>query len=364
MDPDAQRASCGGGTTWGELDAATQQHGLAVTGGFVTHTGVAGLTLGGGIGWLTRLAGLSCDNVVGAQVVTAEGQILRASAEENPDLFWAIRGGGGNFGVVTEFEFALHRVGPIVQLALMLFRPEDGRELFRFARDFVKTLPEDCAPFLAGLNAPPAPFVQPELHFTPVFGFLLVSFGDEEAHARLIGPITEALSPIVQMVTPIPYVALQGMFDESAPWGMYNYEKAVYLHDLTDGAIDVILEHQARKASPLSIVPIFIMGGAYAKADPERSAFGGRRSIGYVVNISATTPTAEGFDAEREWSRNYWAALVPHSEGIGGYVNFISDPDEARVRSSYGEKYARLQQIKAKYDADNVFHLNANITPT
>jgi len=310
------------------------------------------------------VAGLSCDNVVGAQVVTAEGQILRASAEENPDLFWAIRGGGGNFGVVTEFEFALHRVGPIVQLALMLFRPEDGRELFRFARDFVKTLPEDCAPFLAGLNAPPAPFVQPELHFTPVFGFLLVLFGDEEAHARLIGPITEALSPIVQMVTPIPYVALQGMFDESAPWGMYNYEKAVYLHDLTDGAIDVILEHQARKASPLSIVPIFIMGGAYAKADPERSAFGGRRSIGYVVNISATTPTAEGFDAEREWSRNYWAALVPHSEGIGGYVNFISDPDEARVRSSYGEKYARLQQIKAKYDADNVFHLNANITPT
>jgi len=161
VDPAARRAKCGGGTTWGELDAATQAHGLAVTGGFISKTGVAGLTLGGGIGWLVRAAGLSCDNVVGARVVVADGRVLHASASENSDLFWAIRGGGGNFGVVTDFEFALHAVGPIVQLGLFLFHPDQGADLFRFARDFVRDLPDDCGVFLAGLSAPPAPFVPP-----------------------------------------------------------------------------------------------------------------------------------------------------------------------------------------------------------
>jgi len=357
------RVTCGGGTTWGELDAATQEHGLAVTGGFISRTGVAGLTLGGGIGWLTNLVGLSCDNLVAAKVVTADGRILRASAEDNTDLFWAIRGGGGNFGVVTEFEFALRAVGPIVHLALYLFEPADGREMFRFARDYVRTLPQTCSALLAGLNAPPAPFVPQELHFTPKFGLLVAGFGSAEEHVQVIASITTALSPVVQMVTPIPYVALQTMFDDSAPWGMHSYEKAVYLDDLTDDAIEVILEHQARKMSPLSFVPIFVMGGAYASADPEGNAFGGRRDVGYVVNISGTSPTPEGFDTEREWSRNYWSALVPHAQGVGGYVNFMSEPDEARLRSSYGDKFARLQQIKSTYDPDNVFHLNANIPP-
>jgi FAD/FMN-containing dehydrogenase len=363
VDAAARRATCGGGTTWGEFDAATQEHGLAVTGGFIANTGVAGLTLGGGIGWLTKIAGLTCDNLVGAQVVTADGRVLHASADDNPDLFWAIRGGGGNFGVVTEFEFALHQVGPIVHLALYLFQPEDGRDMFRFARDYAATLPPTCAAFLAGLNAPPAPFVPPELHFTPVFGLLVGGFGDADEHAQAIAPITEALSPVVQMVTPIPYVALQSMFNDSAPWGMHNYEKAVYLDEMSDAAIDVIVEHHARKMCPLSFVPIFILGGAYASADPDATAFGGRRSIRYVVNISATSPTSEGFDAERDWSRNFWADLVPHAEGVGGYVNFIAEPDEARVRNAYGGKFARLQQLKSKYDPDNVFHCNVNIPP-
>jgi hypothetical protein len=165
------------------------------------------------------------------------------------------------------------------------------------------------------------------------------------------------------MVTPIPYAGLQQMFDESAPWGMYSYEKAVYLADLSDGAIDVILEHQAKKMSPLSFVPIFVMGGAYAKADPDASAFGGGRDIGYVVNISATSPSLEAFEAERDWARAYWSALVEHAVGVGGYVNFMSERDVDRVRSAYGDKYARLQQIKATYDPNNVFHLNANIEP-
>ena len=363
VDAGARRVRCGGGTTWGELDAATQAHGLAVPGGFISRTGVAGLTLGGGIGWLVRTAGLSCDNLVGARVVTADGRVLDATDSDNPDLFWAIRGGGGNFGVVTEFHFALHQVGPMVHLGLFLFRPDQGGELFRFARDYVRNLPEDCGVFLAGLSAPPAPFVPPDLHFTPAFALLVVGLGDEARHAELIAPITQSLEPLVQMVTPIPYAGLQQMFDESAPWGMHSYEKAVYLDDLTDGAIEVILQHQAKKISPLSFVPIFVMGGAYQKADPAASAFGGGRGIGYVLNISGSTPSPDDFAAERDWVRSYWSALVEHAAGVGSYVNFMSEYDRDRVRNAYGEKYPRLQQIKAAYDPNNLFHLNANIEP-
>jgi FAD/FMN-containing dehydrogenase len=363
VDAGTKRATCGGGATWAELDAATQEHGLAVPGGFVSHTGVGGLTLGGGLGWLGRLAGLSSDNVVGAEVVVADGSIRRASASENPDLLWAIRGGGGNFGVVTEFEFALHDVGPIVHLALFLFRPDDGRDLFRFARDFVRDAPDNSGVFLAGLSAPPAPFVPTELHFAPAYALVVLGLGGEAAHAALLEPVRAQLSPIVDFVTPIPYTALQQMFNDSAPWGMHAYEKAVYLDELTDGAIDVILEHQPKKMSPMSFVPIFVLGGAYARMDDDATAFGGRRSVQYVVNISGATPTAEGFEAERDWARAYWSALVEHAASTGSYVNFIAEQDEDRVRSSYGAKYERLQRIKAEYDPDNVFHLNANIKP-
>ena len=363
VDAAARRARCGGGTTWGELDAATQAHGLAVPGGFVSRTGVAGLTLGGGLGWLSRLAGLSCDNLVGAEVVTADGSVLHASEIANTDLLWALRGGGGNFGIVTEFEFDLHPVGPMVHLGLFLFRPDQGREMFRFARDFVRDLPDDCGVFLAGLSAPPEPFIPAELHFTPAFAIAVVGFGTDTAHAELIAPIPKALKPIVELVAPIPYTALQQMFDAAAPWGMHSYEKAVYLQELTDGAIDVILEHQAKKMSPLSMVPIFALGGAYGRAEPESSAFGGDRSVRYVVNISATAPTADDYETERAWVRAYWSALVEHAVGIGSYVNFMTEHEEARVRSAYGTKYDRLQNLKAKYDPDNVFHININIPP-
>ena len=361
--PATRRATCGGGTTWGEFDAATQAHGLATPGGFVSRTGVAGLTLGGGLGWLSRLAGLSCDNLVGAEVVIADGQVIRASENDNADLFWAIRGGGGNFGVVTEFEFALHPVGPLVHLGLFLFSPDQGGELFRFAREFVRDLPDDCGAFLAGLSAPPEPFVPAELHFAPCYAIAVVGFGDEQAHAQLIAPIKQALTPIVELVTPIPYVALQQMFDASAPWGLHSYEKAVYLDELTDGAIDVILEHQPKKMSPLSFLPIFVLGGAYRRADSAATAFGGSRRIGYVANISATTPSPADYEAERAWVRAYWSALVEHAVGVGSYVNFMTDYEEDRVRNAYGAKYDRLQRIKAAYDPNNVFHLNANILP-
>jgi hypothetical protein len=363
VDPDARRARVGGGTTWGELDAATQAHGLAVPGGFISRTGVAGLTLGGGFGWLSRMAGLSADNLVRAEVVTADGTVLDASETDNPDLLWAIRGGGGNFGVVTEFEFQLHAVGPILQLGLFLFSPEQGPEMFRFARDFLETLPDACGVFMAGLSAPPEPFVPEDLHFSPVFGLVVVGFGDEQEHARLIEPIKRALSPIVELITPIPYVNLQQMFDASAPWGMHNYEKAVYLSELSDGAIDAIVEHQAKKVSPLSFVPIFPLGGAYRTADDDATAFGGSRNYRFVVNVSATAMSPNEYEAERAWSRNYWSALVEHAVGVGSYVNFMTEYEEDRVRSAYGSKYERLQQIKATFDPDNVFHLNVNIPP-
>ena len=198
----------------------------------------------------------------------------------------------------------------------------------------------------------------------PAYALAVVGLGSEEEHARLIAPIKEALTANVELVTPIPYVGLQQMFDESAPWGIYSYEKAVYLEELTDGAIDVILEHQARKMSPLSFVPMFALGGAYQRADSDASAFGGSRSIRYVINISATTPSMDDYEAERAWVRAYWSALVEHATGIGSYVNFMAEYEEDRVRNAYGAKYDRLQRIKAEYDPENLFHLNANILPS
>ena len=220
VDSAARRAVCGGGATWADIDAATQQHGLATPGGFISHTGVAGLTLGGGIGWLTRMAGLSCDNLIAAEMVTADSRIVRASKHENPDLFWALRGGGGNFGVVTSFEFALHPVGPMVNLGLFFYGLGNGAEALRFARDFVETLPTDATAFLAiGLSAPPAPFVPEEYRFLPGHALLVVGFGSADAHAAIVAPIRKAVAPLFELVTPIPYVALQQMFNEFAVWG-------------------------------------------------------------------------------------------------------------------------------------------------
>jgi FAD/FMN-containing dehydrogenase len=364
VDPAAHRVVCGGGTTWGELDAATQERGLAVPGGFISHTGVAGLTLGGGFGWLSRLGGLSSDNLVGADVVTADGRVLHASESENDDLFWALRGGGGNFGVVTAFEFAVHDVGPLLDLGVFFYTPEQGRDLFRFARDFIPGLPDQCGVFLAGLNAPPAPFVPEEHQHAPVFILAVVGFAGDEAHARLIEPIRAAVPPLFEFVTPIPYTALQQMFDESAPWGILAYEKAVYLDALTDAVIEVIVEHQPKKQSPLSFLPVFPLGGAYSRAQGDATAFGGSRDTKYVVNISAACPTPELLEADRAWVRAFWSDLVQHAAGVGSYVNFMSEYEENRVRAAYGpEKYERLAQIKAQYDPDNVFHLNANVLP-
>ena len=364
VDPAARRAVCGGGATWATLDAATQEHGLAVPGGFISTTGVGGLTLGGGFGWLSRVAGLTIDNLLGAEVVTADGRVLRASAEENADLFWALRGGGGNFGVVTSFEFALHPVGPMVHLGMFFFASESGGEMYRFARDFMRDLPDECGCLLAGMNVPPAPFAPEHLHFTPAYVLGVVGFGDAESHADQIAPVRSALTPLFELVTPIPYVALQQMFDESAAWGMLAYQKAIYLEELTDGAIDVITRHLPQKRSPMSLVPIFVLGGRYGREDEDATAFGGSRRLRYLINIDAAATDPDVLASDRDWARALWSDLIPHSAGVGSYVNFMNEYEEDRVRASYGQaKYARLAAIKAIYDPNNVFRLNANIVP-
>jgi FAD binding domain-containing protein/berberine-like enzyme len=364
VDPDARRARVAGGATWAALDGATQAHGLAVTGGFISHTGVGGLTLGGGMGWLTRKAGLTIDSLVSAEVVLADGRIVRASADEHPDLFWALRGGGGNFGVVTEFEFALHEVGPLAQLGLLFWPTEQGVEALRLSRDVVAALPEGVGALIAGLSAPPAPFVPEEHHLRPGFALLISSWGSPEEHAELVAPVRDALPPLFELVTPIPYAELQKMFDEGNAWGMHAYEKALYLDELSDDAIDVFVEHLPRKASPLSFVPVFPLGGAYAEHDDDETAFGGSRAARFAFNMAAVCPAPELLTADRQWVRTFWEAMRPHASGAGSYVNFMADIEEDRVQAAYGAaKYERLAEIKAEYDPDNVFHLNANIKP-
>ena len=364
VDPAARRAVAGGGATWHEVDAATQAHGLAVTGGFISRTGIGGLTLGGGLGHLTGQAGLSCDNLVSAQVATADGRILTASANENPDLFWAIRGGGGNFGVVTSFEYQLHPVGPLVNLGLFFWGVDKGSAALQFSREFLKTLPQNASGFIGGLSAPPAPFVPQQHHFAPGFALILVGYGSPEKHAEVVKPIRDAVAPLFELVTPMPYVQLQQMFDEANPWGILAYEKALYLDELTDGAIQVFTQYLPKKTSPLSIVPVFFLGDAYARVPDDETAFGGSRKARYAFNISAVCPDPALFDAERSWVRSFWQALRPHATSAGSYVNFMSEYEEDRVKAAYGPaKYERLARIKATYDPDNVFHLNANIKP-
>jgi FAD/FMN-containing dehydrogenase len=365
VDAAARRVVCGGGATWADVDSACQQHGLATPGGFISHTGIAGLTLGGGIGWLTKMAGLSCDNLVAAQMVTADSRIVRASKSVNPELFWALCGGGGNFGVVTSFEFALHPVGPLVHLGLFFVGLDRGAEALRFARDYVKALPASATAFLAiGMSAPPAPFVPEQHRFRQGHALLVVGFGSAEEHQAVVAPIRDSLISLFELVTPIPFVALQQLFNESATWGSLAYEKALYLDELSDAAIAVIDEHVPKKTSPLSFCPTFTLSGAYlARADGD-SAFGGRRSPGYVFNIEAATSEPAVFEADRTWVRNFWSAMRPHAAGSGGYVNFMVEADDDRVRASYGEdKYRRLALVKAEYDPANIFHLNANVKP-
>jgi FAD/FMN-containing dehydrogenase len=364
IDPKARRARTGGGALLGDVIAAAQEHGLAYPVGAVSHTGVGGLTLGGGMGWLTRKHGLSIDNLLSAQVVTADGRILRADEHENADLFWALRGGGGNFGVVTEFEFALHPVGPMVHFALLFWPLEQGGDVLRRARDVVGSLPAEVNVIVGGLNAPPAPFVPEQHHFTPGYAAIIVGFGEQKEHQDVVARMSGAGPRLFEFATPMPYVALQQMLDEANAWGFYCYDKATYLEDLTDDVISTVVEHMPRKNSPMSLALFYRLDSAYCDVDDDATAFSGGRTPRYALFTIAVAPTQQVLDADRAWIRSLDAALAP-SAIDRTYVNALDDEGiEDRVRAAYGAaKYERLVGIKRKYDPDNVFHRNANINP-
>jgi len=364
VDPVARRARVSGGALLADLDAATQAHGLAVPAGLVSHTGVGGLTLGGGMGWLSRLAGLTIDNLVEAEVVTAEGRILRAAQDQNADLFWALRGGGGNFGVVTEFEFKLLPVGPPVQLGLLFWDLDDGPEVLRLARETFTTLPREINIVVAGLNAPPADFVPEEYRLRPGYALLVAGFGAAAGHDRVLARLRSALPPLFELATPIPYVGLQRLLDEANAWGSYCYEKGAYIEDLSDNAIEVITGRLPDKNSPGSLAMLYRLDGAYSEVADGDTAFGGERSPRFAVFIVGVCSSADLLPAERTWVRDFWNDLQPYAAGGGGYVNAMSEQDADRVRATYGPaKYQRLTRIKAAYDPDNVFHRNTNIAP-
>ena len=365
VDPSTRVVRCQGGVLLSGLDAATQEHGLAVPSGTVSHTGVGGLTLGGGFGWLTHDHGLSIDNLLSAQVVLADGRVVEASPDSHPDLFWALRGGGGNFGVVTEFRFRAHPVGPLVHVGLLFWPLDQGEEALKLARDVVAALPDRTGTLLGiGLSAPPAPFVPEQHHFAPGYALILAGFGTAEEHAAVVDPVRAAMPPLFELVTPMPFTALQSMLDESAPPGILAYERALYLDDLTDEVIGVMTEYSARKSSPMSFSPTFRVDGAFAEVDEAATAFGGLRQPGYMVNFACVAPSPDLLEADRAWVHEYWDALLPYARGAGSYVNFLVEPDQERIAAAYGaDKYQRLAKIKAEYDPENAFRHNANIKP-
>ena len=365
VDPEARRARSGGGALLGDLIEATQEHGLALPIGVVSHTGVGGLTLGGGMGWLTRKHGLTVDNLLSAEVVLADGQVVRASADEHPDLFWALRGGGGNFGVVTEFEFALHPVGPLVEFGMLFWGLEQGPEALRAAREVVGDLPPGVNVVLGALNAPPAPFVPQEHQLQPGYGVVVAGFDGSDEHREVLERFRSAVSPLWEVVTPMPYVALQQMLDAPNAWGQHYYEKSLYLEELSDDVIDVLVEHVPQKASPLSAVLVYRLDGAYSEVAEDATAFSGGRSPRYAMFIVADAPVPELLPPDRAWVRALYGALSAQEVTEGTYVNaFDDDGTEGRVRSAYGaEKYDRLARVKREYDPGNVFHRNANIRP-
>jgi hypothetical protein len=361
VDPEARTARVQAGVLWGELDRETQAFGLATTGGIVTHTGVAGLTLGGGIGWLQRKYGLTIDQLLSVDMVTADGEFVKASESENSDLFWGLRGGGGNFGIVTEFEFRLHPVGPIVHAGPVFWPMEKSPDVLRFYRDWIAEAPDELMTIVVHRKAPALPFVPSELHGELVVAVASCYAGPVEEAEKVLRPLKAFGSPVLDLCEPKPYVANQAMFDPSYPHGWWYYIRACDVAELSDDVIDITVEHAQRIQSPLGGFPIWQLGGAVARVGEDETAFNGR-GAGHTFNISAVTASAEGFDEEREWSRNFWSALEPHHTSV--YVNFLMEEGEERVREAYGEhKYDRLKALKRRYDPDNFFRLNQNIPP-
>jgi hypothetical protein len=361
VNPDARTARVQAGALLGDLDRATQEYGLAVPSGIVTHTGVAGLTLGGGMGWLMRKYGLSIDQLLSADVVTADGEFVRASATENPDLFWGLRGGGGNFGIVTEFEFRLNPVGPIVFAGPIFWAAEDSPKVLRFYRDWSADAPDELMTIVVHRKAPAVSYIPPELRGLPVVAVACCYAGDVDEGEKLIQPMKSFGSPVLDLCQPKPFVQHQAMFDPGFPPGWWYYMRSCDVAELTDDVVDITAEHVRRITSPLTSFPIWHGGGAMARADADETAYHGRE-VGHTFNITAATENAEGFEQEQRWVRDFWSDLAPFHTSV--FMNFLMDEGEERVRQAYGEaKYTRLRALKRTWDPDNFFRLNQNIPP-
>ncbi len=361
VDPGARTARAQAGVLLGELDRETQAFGLAVPSGIVTHTGLAGLTLGGGIGWIMRKYGLTIDQLLSVDVVTADGEFVTASEDQNPDLFWGVRGGGGNFGIVTDFEFRLHPLGPEVMAGPVFWAMEDAPKVLRFYRDWVADCPDELMTIVTQRRAPALPVVPPELVGELVVGVVVCYAGSVEEGERVVRPLKRFGSPVLDLCRPKPYLAHQQMLDPSFRHGWWYYVRSCDVAELTDEVIDIVVDHGMRISSPISSLALWQMGGAVARVGENDTAFNGR-GAGFTFNINGNSLAADGFDAERQWARDYWSALGPHHTSV--YVNFLMEEGQERIRQAYGaEKYDRLKALKRTFDPTNFFRLNQNIVP-
>jgi FAD/FMN-containing dehydrogenase len=358
---DARRAaSAGGGTTWGRFNDVTAAHGLATTGGIISTTGVGGLTLGGGIGYLCRAYGLSCDNLMSAQVVLADGSVVTASEAEEADLFWALRGGGGNFGVVTEFTFRVHPVTDILG-GPMFFELADGPAIFAYFRDFIERAPREYGGFPAFQIAPPLPFVPENRVGEPFVAVVSCWTGAADEGQRLLDGFREVARPVAEAIGTMPYPALNSLFDPLVPPGLQHYWKAAYLSDLPDEAIAVHMEHGPRVPVVNSTVHLYPINGAVHDVPSDATAFG-HRDAKFAAVIAGMWPDPADNERNIRWVREYYEAIAPYSQA-GGYVNFAAADDQNKVADNYGANFPRLAEVKRRYDPGNLFHLNQNIAP-
>jgi len=360
VDPQARTVQVGGGCTWGDVDHATHAFGLATPSGVVSTTGVGGLTLGGGHGYLTRKYGLTIDNLLAADMVLADGSFVTVSAEKNQDLFWAIRGGGGNFGVVTEFRFQLHPVHTIVG-GPTLWHQEQTTEVMQWYRDFMQEAPEDLYGFFAILTVPPGPPFPEELHLKKMCGVVWCYTGPEAEAEKVFQPIREFGPPAMYGIQPMPYPALQGAFDALYPPGLQWYWKGDFVNELTDEAIALHVKHGYEMPTMHSTMHLYPIDGKTHQVGTDETPWDYRRAKWSKV-IAGVDPDPENTEAITAWAKEYWEALHPHSAG-GAYVNFMMDEGEDRVKATYGSNYERLAAIKQKYDPTNLFQVNQNIKP-
>ncbi|WP_119302773.1 FAD-binding oxidoreductase [Dongia deserti] len=363
IDPKSRIVPVQAGCTQGEVDAAASKHGLAVPAGIVSTTGIAGLTLGGGTGYLTRKHGLTIDNLVSAEVVLADGRLVTASEKENGDLFWALRGGGGNFGVVTSFTYRAHPVGD-VYAGPILYDIAHAAEIMHWYRDFLPTAPRELAVFF-GLKMVPScePFPK-EIWGRRICALICCYNGSESAGKEAMRPVREALpAPLLDGVAQMPFVSLQAMFDPLLPKGLQWYWKGDYVDELPDAAIATHIEHGSKSPSELSLMHLYPIDGAVQEAAPDATAWGARRARWSMV-IAGIDPDPAKAPALKQWARDYWAAIHRHNKHGGAYINFMMDDEgEERVRASYGANYDRLVAIKGEYDPLNLFRVNQNIRP-